>query len=356
MIKTRIFILFSYLLFSIAALEGKGEPLLLQREEPKIIVNNKILAQVNGKVISTLSVMKKMDMLFYRQFPQYVNSVEARFQFYQANWKHVLQEFIDKELILADAVESKIEISSGDVRQEMELYFGPDIITNLDKVGLTFDEASKMVLDDITIRRMLMYRANSKAVRLVTPALVRQAYETYAQDKKNFHQPRWEYQVISIRSPDEKTSQVVASQAHQLLTYQKVPLTELQTHLDPLLGGATKISISEPFRHHEQEMSEAYKEVLLKMPAQAFSAPLAQKSRNDQSAVYRIFYLVNKEDGGVTPFKEVEAKLKEQLLSEASEKETTAYIQKLHKHYHVQDSDLNAMVSSDYQPFTINKS
>ena len=61
------------------------------------------------------------------------------------NWKYVLQELIDKELILGDAEEKKVAITAGDVRQEMENMFGPNIIANLDKIGLSMDEALKIV-------------------------------------------------------------------------------------------------------------------------------------------------------------------------------------------------------------------
>src|SRR6202035_4022048 len=66
-------------------------------QEAQILVNNRILAKVNGKAISVIDLMKKLDMLFYRQFPEYTSSMQARFQFYQANWKHVFQELLDKE-------------------------------------------------------------------------------------------------------------------------------------------------------------------------------------------------------------------------------------------------------------------
>ncbi|MGA8165085.1 MAG: hypothetical protein WB791_08700, partial [Waddliaceae bacterium] len=85
-----------------------------------IFINNRILSQVNGKAISIVDVMKKMDLLFYRQFPQYSSSVEARFQFYEINWRHVWEDLVDKELILAEAAENKIGMTNGDIRQEME--------------------------------------------------------------------------------------------------------------------------------------------------------------------------------------------------------------------------------------------
>lgn len=356
MMKSKISTLLSYFLLTACILEAKNESVLLGKEqEHKIAVDNKILAKINGKSISTVDIMKKMNMLFYRQFPQYVSSPEARFQYYQVNWKHVLEEFIDKELVLADAAESKIEVSSGDIRQEMESYFGPNIIENLDKVGLSFDEASKMVQDEITIRRMMMYRANSKAIRLVTPAHVRQAYDDYSKDPKNIRAPQWNYQVISIRGPNEATNLTIANEAYRLLNDQKIDLNDLSNQLtkNKVITEDSKLSVSEEFRHQQQEMSDAYKDILLGLTPKSFSNPIMQKSRADKSTVYRIFYLKNKEEGGVPSFKELESKIKDKLISDSAEKETADYIKRLHKHYHVQESDLNAMVAPDYQPFTL---
>src|ERR1700733_15248143 len=93
-------ILVSFLLFLIQPLQAVNESLLLSSQEPQIVVNNRIIAKINGKPISVMDLMKKMDILFYRQYPQYASLVMARYQFYQANWSYVLSEMIDKELIL----------------------------------------------------------------------------------------------------------------------------------------------------------------------------------------------------------------------------------------------------------------
>jgi hypothetical protein len=79
-----------------------------KKNGPKIVINNRILGRVNGKPISTYDLMKKMDVSFFRQYPEYASSIEARFQYYEMVWKSALAEMIDKQLILADAQESKI--------------------------------------------------------------------------------------------------------------------------------------------------------------------------------------------------------------------------------------------------------
>ena len=94
--------------------------MMTQEETMRITVNNRVLANVNGKPITVIDVMKRMDLVFLKQFAEYTNSPSARHQFYMANWKRTLNELIDKELILCDAKEMKMEVASGDVRQEME--------------------------------------------------------------------------------------------------------------------------------------------------------------------------------------------------------------------------------------------
>ena len=102
-----IFLLFSPLFLIAAPITGHSEP--------KISINNRILARVNGKPLTTYDLVKKMDLAFYKQYPQYASSNMARFQFYQQGWSYVLDDLITEELILADAKESHIEVSAGDL-------------------------------------------------------------------------------------------------------------------------------------------------------------------------------------------------------------------------------------------------
>jgi hypothetical protein len=323
------------------------------KEEPKIVVNNRIVAKVNGKAISVVDVMKKMDVLFLRQFPEYTNSAQARFQYYQLNWKYVLSELIDKELILADAEEVKLPISAGDVRQEMESMFGPNIIANLDKVGLTFDEAYKIVQGDITIRRMLYVRVHNKVMKQVTPQDVRVAYEQYTKD--NVRSDVWKYNVVSIRDKDPVTGAETANISYKMLAEDSLPLNQLIQKIEDIqsLSKSSKVTISEEFQHNEKEISEAYKEILTKLQPGQFSQPISQISRADKSTVYRIFFLREIVHGGIIPFNEVENQLKDKLVDEAIGKETDKYLDKLRMHFDVKESYLKELVPDDFQPFAL---
>lgn len=355
--KIKIFICLSVILTGISSLHAiKKESMLnsSSQEEPKIFINNRILARVNGKPISTYDLMKKMDLTFYRQFPQYATSTQARHQFYEMSWKPALSEIIDKELILADAQESKIEVSSGDIRQEIENSFGPNVIANLDKIGMSFDEASKMMQEEIIIRRLVAGRVHAKAIRQVTPNKIRLAYETFIQDPNNALLTQWKYRIITIKDRTLQKTEETAKVAYKLLL-EGVPLDQLPTQLKErkLIGRKGNVTVSNILKHNEKEISKEYRDILTHLDKGMFSQPFSHKSRSNQATVYRILSIEEKIPGGVPPYKEMEGNLKEKLIDVEVDQETERYLLKLREHYHIRQSDLDAYLPSDYQPFSL---
>ncbi len=349
------YIFFSlFVLSCVGMAEAQQTPFMMDNEDSyEIIVNNRVLANVNNKPITVVDVMKKMDMIFYREYPEYTSIKAARFQFYMNSWKHVLQDLIDKDLVLADAEEAKLTVNNGEVRQEMEHLFGPNIIANLDKAGLTIDEASKMVHNDIAMRRMFLYRVNSKAMRQVNPQDVRIAYEQYLKD--HVRADEWVYNVVSVRGSDEAKSSNLAKHLYKLLSEQQVPLESVQQVAKEALGDDlnTTVNISSEFRHKEKDVSPAFKEILITLQPGTFSAPIAQKSRNDKSTVYRIFYLKDKVTDDPASFQEIAAKLKEDLIQKAIDVETQKYLDKLRQHFAIEKEQIENYIPEDFQPFIL---
>lgn len=354
MIKNKILILSFCLLFSgHIALQAANDGLLLGKSsEPKLMVNNRVLAKINDKIITTYDVMKKMDVAFFRNYPLYASSLPARYQYYDANWKYVLEDLINKELILADAKEIKVEVSTGDVRQEMELTFGPNVIENLDKIGMSYDEAQKIMQGDLILRRMIGARVHAKALRLVTPTRVRKAYEDFIQDANNVKLTSWRYQVLTIRDRTTEKTHQVADAAYELLV-EGVALDRLVDELKErqISGRKTKITISDEIENNEKELSIGYKQVLENLDSGMYSEPSEQISRVNNETVYRIFYVKEKVPGGIPSFKELEPKVKESLLNEVADIETEAYLNRLRRHFHVRENDLKTLIPDQYQPF-----
>lgn len=349
--------IFTYLLFLCLAscFLSAASPMRRGKiDEPKIFVNNRILARINGKPITTFDLVKKMDLTFYKQYPEYVASNPARFQFYQYGWKHILNDLINEELVLADAKESKIEVSAGDVRQEMEEQFGPNIIENLDKAGMTIDEAFKVVQAELTLQRTIGARVNTKALRVVTPIKIKSAYDEFIQNPENRSLTKWNYRFATIKDRDIKKTEALAQAAHQLLM-DGVTLDALLDTMNTrkMLGRNAKITVSNEITNNEKELSENYKKALEGLEVGKYSQPFPFKSRALKTTVYRILYVQEIMPGGFPTFKEIEPKIKQKLLNEAADKETEIYLEKLRQHYHVRDVDLQAMVPDDYQPFIL---
>lgn len=329
-----------------------ADPFGLSQKESQIFVNNRILATVNGKAISVIDVMKKMDMQFYKQYPQYIASAPARFQYYQAQWQGTLQEMIDKELVLADSEELKLPISHGDIRQEMENLFGPNIILSLDKVGLTYNEAWTMVEEDMRLQRMIYLRANAKAVRTVNPQAIRAAYEEFA--KSSTEPESWEYSSITIRHPDPVIGAEVANFVYQQLQAKDSSLEQLQNAVNEVVSfKEAKLSASEKLKQNEKELNPDNKIVLNQLNPNQYSLPIAQQSRREKATLYRIFKLFSYHPAGAPPFNEVEGRIRNLLISKASNIETDAYLKRLRAHYHVDEKHIKQMRSDDFAPFVL---
>ncbi|MGM0440078.1 MAG: peptidylprolyl isomerase [Chlamydiota bacterium] len=320
--------------------------------QPKITVNNRVLAKINGTPITMMDVVKQMDIFFHHNFPEYKDSFQARFQFYSTNWQHFLQELIDRELIIADAQEKKMEIADGDIRQELEGNFGPNVAETIDSLGMTYQEAWRLVKSDIILRRMMMYMVNSKAFNQVSPREIRHAYREYKE--QTLKNDQWRYQVITIRSSDAEHGKVIASEAYRLLNEESISpkkLTELLREND-LLHETDKLSVSHKFKHASDTLSEAYRQVLSGMQPSSYSQPIGQTSRNNQ-LVYRIFYLDGYQAPQVAPLKEVEENIKEKMVDKATNDEANKYLTKLRKRFHVDNQHLAEMIPPNYEPFTI---
>ena len=151
----------------------------IAQENYEIIVNNRILAKVQDQTISVLDVMKKMDVYLNHNLPEVAGSPVARFQFYSSQWRGMLSQMIDNELIIADAEAKKITITDGDLRETIQERFGPNIMATLDKIGLSYEEARKMILAEMIVQRMTWFKINSKAIQSVNPKDIKLAYQKY---------------------------------------------------------------------------------------------------------------------------------------------------------------------------------
>lgn len=337
------------LLLPLTAL-GNTLPLPLNDEGKDIIVYNRILAKVNGKSISVIDVMKKMDLFLQRYYPEHARSVFARFQYFSKQWRDTLSQMIDQELMLADAEHLDLKIADAEVREEVLTRFGPNIMGTLDTLGITYDEARTQIYNEMAVHRIMWYRVHSKALNTVNPHEIKEAYKLFCHKNPPFE--KWRYQVLSIRSLENAIGESLAARAFELLEQKKVEWDALPVAIKPQQETVT-VSLSPELEGDEKGLAESHKTVLKQLTPGTFSNPIPQVSRADNSVVYRIFFLKEHQRQEPLPFEKMAEDLKEELLQQAVAKETANYISKMRERLGYEEKHILEALPSDFQPFAI---
>lgn len=320
-------------------------------EEPELLVHNRILATVNGKSISVIDVMKKMDVFLARSYPEHAKSNANRYQFFLQNWRDTLNQIIDNELILADAEKLEIKIADAEVREKIHERFGPNVMASLDELGLSLDEAWHLLYAEMAVQRMSWYRVHSKAMHRVGPQDIKQGYEAYL--VKNPPQEEWIYQVLSIRATSDALGQVFAQKAQALIHNEPLPFETLAQKLKEGMQDESNVTItvSDQLQVEGNKLSEAHKTVLCNLEPGNYSEPIPQVSR-DKSVVHRIFYL--KQHSVIPPksFDSMVDPLHDDLVMQEVSQEFPLYLKKLRKQFNYDQSELDAIPSS-FVPFEL---
>ena len=322
-------------------------------ENQKLIVTNRILAKVNSKTISVIDIMKKMDAFLHQAYPEYASSPVARYQFFSTHWRESLSQMIDNELMLADAEKIGLKAGDGEVRERLHERFGPNFMPTLDKLGLSYDDAWKLIETEILVQKMTWYRINSKAIFTVNPQDLKLAYKDYA--LKNPPVDVWKYQLLSIRSASEQVGRELATKAHQLLEKDNLDLPTVVVKLKEGLpeDASNSITLSGEFEVNDKELSSSHRQVLLTMHPHSFSIPIPQISRFDKSNVFRIFHLKEHSKKHPPSFDEKREELFEGLVQKAINREQALYLSKLRERFTHDEKYIREFIPADFQPFAL---
>ncbi len=338
-------------LLLISSLFSQDTSRLFPDMQKQLILNNAILANFNDKIISVVDVMKKMDFLFYQSYPNLAESKEARYQFYQMSWRHALEEMINNELILTDAIDKELKLTDSEIREEMENRYGPNILLTLDKVKITYDEAWKMVKEEMLVQRMGWYRVNSKALQNVTPQKIREAYRLHCSN--NPPKETWQYQIISLRGKNEDQLKNIAEKAYDFFLDKERSPNEIKDHLETLIidPASESVQISNTYETTKKDLSLNYYKILSHLGKKSYSKPVFSKKKYKDQFTYRIFYLKNFDVKQTTSFEEMSNQLKNTLLKREVEKNSKEYLQKLKNYYGI-DHQISQL-PQNFQPFIV---
>ncbi len=339
-----------FLLCALTVLEARPPSLLFQGSaDGKVALNNRILATFNEKSITMLDVMQKMTLFLQKNYPDQAKSPLARSQFFISSWRDFLHQMIDQELILADAKRIELKVTDKDVREALLARFGPNIMTTLDEINLSFEKAKELIYNEIVIERMTWFRVHSKTFEKLSPKLIKEAYKEYLVNNPPIKE--LVYQVLSIRSQDAEEAHALAKQAHALLTEGSVPFASIEERLKSTESAS--VTLSSLYRMKESELSDAHRSALEVLPVQGISPPMGQTSRYDGGSVVRIFFLKQIDETHPRPFQEMEKELKDHLFSQIVSEKTQEYVAKLREQFGYSEDNIAEILPEDYQPFVV---
>jgi hypothetical protein len=323
---------------------------LLHHQDPTLVINNRPLAKINGKIISLIDVVKKMDLFLQEYAKDFPSSNIDRYQFYIRHWESTLEEMINTQLILLDSEKRETQVNDGKVREELEERFGPSIMKTLENVNMLPEEAKEMIRADLIVKELMWFNVHAKAMQAVTPALIKETYLDYLE--KNPPQEKWNYQVLSVRGKDKELSETIAKKAYLFLTGGGKELTAISEELQKETS-AVSIHVSDDFSSLTQDLSTQHYQVLKTLTPNSYSEPIPQVSRYDKTTVFRVFYLKSLETKTPPPLDEMHETLKNQLLNKISDKEKEIYIKTLKKRFGFDQDDAKYPLPEDYQPFSL---
>jgi hypothetical protein len=305
----------------------------------QLIVNNRVLAKVNGNVITVVDVMKKMDLYLNQHYPQLSSSKAARFQFYLTNWKSSLEQLVQTQLMLADAESKEIKVGDGDVRETMQERFGPNVMATLDRLGLSYEEARRMIRDEMVVQRIEWFRVNSKVLQKIGAQAIKQAYQEYLD--KNPAVKHWKYQLFSIRSPEAEEGATWAAKASELLKAGPAELEKAAEQLRQQAPATIVFTVSPVYERDDKLLADVHRGVLQTLQPGGFSDPIAQFNQTDNVHIYRIFLLQDEVMVLPPSFDKMADKLRTSLIEKALVEETEIYMAYLKKRFGEYESFLS---------------
>jgi len=298
-----------------------------------ISVNNRVLATVRGQVITVMDVTKRLDMLFFQQFPEHRSSTEARFEFYKANWKRVFEDLVDRQLILAWAEDRQFQVSSGDIREELEEMFGPNTMMNVYEAGLSIHEVWEMMRADILMRRALGFYVQMPVMSSITPEVLRGEYTKLLERAEGEQFFVWKS--VSFKAKEGVCTKQMAKEA-------------LERFKSGEQSQEVEWAVSPSFRTHPTELSPQVQELFATLGQGQYSEVIEYSGRSGKG--WKSYMIEKIDQGSVQPFSEVETALREQLASPEMERKTREFFADLRKQYRVSQSDEQITA---FEPFSL---
>ncbi|EPP35937.1 hypothetical protein [Chlamydia avium] len=313
-------------------------------EDPSgIAIHDRVLFKIDeNTVVTTLDVIRKLNLLFASSYPHLLDSFSARSQYYTSMWPIVLESVIDEFLMVADAKSKKIFIDPTTVNQEIEAMFGRDLSSFYLYFDMTPEDIFNVVHRTLVSQRVLGMMVRSKVMLKVTPGKIREHYNALAEEASKTSV--WKYRVITVKASTESLASQIAdkvcSQLNETRTWNKERLYSL------VLSQGGQLMYSEEFVRNDKELSDSHKNELLSVdyPQCICGQPKLYKSG------YKIHVLLDKSPMVMQPLEELETQIKQTLFMNYAVEIEAQYKEKLRSRYGFDSSIIATLLSQEAPP------
>jgi hypothetical protein len=331
--------MFRYILFLLLGVFQVAHASENTVSKPAIVFDNRVLATVRDQIITVYDVVKKLDMLFYQNYPEHKNNLEARFDFYRAHWRKMVEDLVDRQLVLSWAEEKQFQVSNGDIRQELEEVFGPEVMMNLYETGFTLHEVQEMIRADILLRRIIYFYVRLPVSATITPKRVKEAYYNKVKEMQDAELICWKS--VTVKTKDG--NRAIVDTVRALFQNEHLSLEDVQKKVPE----GVEVSVSPLFRSEKREISPSILSILEKLSCGAYSEPFSGKGDN-----WRFYCVESREKKEVPSFAEVEEAVRDELAYPEIEKKTKLFFDDLRRQYHVKQLFSSEQLLA-FDPFTI---
>lgn len=306
----------------------------------EILVDNTILTKVNDTPISVIDVKKKMDLFIHQADPENRASAIEKLQFYEGSWRPTLMQMVDHSLILADAAAKGIDIPEGEIREEMQHRFGPKVMSTLESLGITHEEAFRFIKEEFIVQRMSWWFIHSRAMQQVSPGDVKTSYQAYLEKSPPYE--LLSYRILSVQTEENQAS------AEKLQEHVKKHPASPTEQAAALLQIDPTVRISKSYQAKDLEMCEEHVAALRALAEGSYSEVVFSGKGKA-----RIFFLEKRQAHPAPTFKELYNKLQQELLQKKTEEITASYLGRLRKEYGYDLTSLKESFPETLHPFYV---
>ncbi len=328
---------------TLSFMDAEGNVSKEHKEPAGFAVHNRVLFKVDEEtVVTTLDVIHRLNVLFYTSYPQLLDTLSARLQYYTAMWPVVLESAIDEAMMVADAKVKHISIDPTSVNQEIESAFGKDLSRFCDLCEMTPQDVFNVVHRSLTAQRVLGMMVQSKVMLKVTPGKIKEYYNQLAEEAANT--VVWNYKILTVKASSDPVASKIAERVQSRLQESPNIDEDRLSALALSLGGT--ISCSEVFSRSEKDLSDAHRQELssIAYPETVCSFP------KKHSSGYKLFVVVDKTTQTIGSLEDLQQQIRQTLFVSYLKDIEAQYKSRLRTRYGCSDTLVSQLLSEKAPP------